>query len=397
MLRMPLTRSSANDTRQTANMTCQASGSETTCQASVPPINALAKDILRHLDEHIDVPTLACPGLEDHETIDSERLADIRTRFLLWTGNLGVMHKPEDPRALDRRLIDAPEVAGRVREILADLQDLLSQRKSTRFGSHVAQALKTNRREVKRPCNCITTQNHSTQEAPSMDEEEAMMMQLLGLQTSRSCTTSWLSASIDDTLRRLFHLSSLITKSSTRDKFVRARMKHRLEMYEPYDVQHVQEKVRYANGRADESLMIRMGKANTSRRQFIVYSREHNDELSRTNQKDDTSSDQDRAKRGYNDTSDEISVGRTILRSEMTKQSAAPTKASTVGLFNPDVFDYGLDDARSCTTVATSIVDGQALSGLKVPELTQYATPGEHFICPLCQTVQRFNGQTTWR
>lgn len=91
------------------------------------PFNAMAKDVLRNLDQQISVPTPACPGLEGHETIGSERLTDIRTRFLLWTGNLGAMHKPEDPRALDRRLLDAPEVGNRVREILGDLQDLLDQ------------------------------------------------------------------------------------------------------------------------------------------------------------------------------------------------------------------------------------------------------------------------------
>ena len=42
-----------------------------------------------------------------------------------------------------------------------------------------------------------------------MDDEDAMMAQLLGLRTSKKCTTSWLAASLDDTLRRLFHLSSI--------------------------------------------------------------------------------------------------------------------------------------------------------------------------------------------
>jgi len=168
-------------------------------------------------------------------------------------------------------------------------------------------------------------------------------------------------------------------------------------MYEQYDVQHVREKIRHASGRADESLVTRLGKANTSRRQFIVYSREHNAELSKANRDDYPSSEQGHTKRGHIGTSDKISVGQSVLRSEITKQSTAPTKASTVGFVNPDAFDYGLDDARSCTSVATSIVDGQTLGRLKVPELTQYAKPGEHFNCPLCQTVQRFNGQSAWR
>jgi hypothetical protein len=100
-------------------------------QESLSPFNAIAKHILRHLDQKINAPAPTCPGLEDHQTLGPERLKDIRTRFLLWTGNLGVMRKPEDPRALDSRLIDAPDVANRVREILKDLGDLLSQCKSS--------------------------------------------------------------------------------------------------------------------------------------------------------------------------------------------------------------------------------------------------------------------------
>lgn len=95
--------------------------------SSLPSFSAIAEEILRDLDHHINIGTTACPELEDHETLGPEKLMDTRTRFLLWTGNLGVMHKAEDPRALDRRLLDAPEVAGRVRDILGDLQDLLSQ------------------------------------------------------------------------------------------------------------------------------------------------------------------------------------------------------------------------------------------------------------------------------
>jgi hypothetical protein len=224
-----------------------------------------------------------------------------------------------------------------------------------------------------------------------------MMMQLLGLQTSKSCINSWLSASLNDTLRRLFHLSSLITKSSTRDRFVRAKEKCRLAMYERHDIQHVREKVKYAGGRADEALVTRLGKANTSRRQFITYSREHIAELSRVDQHHDTSLVPNCTEPERYGTGGKSSVGPSVSRSETTKQSAVPTKASTVGMVDSKEFDYGLDDARSCSTIATSIVDGQALGGLKIPELVHYAKPGEHFICPLCQTVQRFNGQIAWR
>jgi hypothetical protein len=224
-----------------------------------------------------------------------------------------------------------------------------------------------------------------------------MMMQLLGLQTSNSCTASWLSASLDDALRRLFHLSSLITKSSTRDKFARAEVTCRLQAFEPFDIRHVHEKFVCSGGRVDTVLMERLGKANTRRRQFIAYSRKHADELGHFAQVEDISLDPDLTEKSQHTSSEVRSNGHFPNKSEKSKKSEAPTKASTIGPVNINAFDYGLDDARSCTTVATSIVDGKAFSGLKVPELTQYAKRGEHFRCVLCQANQCFNGQSAWR
>jgi hypothetical protein len=106
---------------------CQAHGPDTLRHDDLPSFSVIAKEIIRLLNKNIHSPRLVCPGLEDHEALSSESLADICTRFQLWTGNLGVMHKATDPRALDRRLLSAPEVASRVREILEGLRDLLEQ------------------------------------------------------------------------------------------------------------------------------------------------------------------------------------------------------------------------------------------------------------------------------
>jgi hypothetical protein len=121
------THASTDYPRQNPHMISEVSLPGAESQGNLLPFNAITKQILRHLDQQINTPPPACPGLEDHETLGPEQLKDIRTRFLLWSGNLGVMRNAEDPRALDRRLLDAPEVATRVREILKDLQDLLSQ------------------------------------------------------------------------------------------------------------------------------------------------------------------------------------------------------------------------------------------------------------------------------
>jgi hypothetical protein len=130
---MPPVQGSSEDTckhsKQASPTPCQ--GTRNQCQS--PPFNDIAKEILHQLDQQINTPIPACPGLESHQSVGSEKLADVRTRFKLWTGNLGVMHKSIDPRALDRRLLNAPEVASRVREVLRGLQDLLHQSKPSNF------------------------------------------------------------------------------------------------------------------------------------------------------------------------------------------------------------------------------------------------------------------------
>jgi hypothetical protein len=134
----------AHSTLQSAckvvEMDCQALPPEWTCQTHLHSFNFIAKDVMCTLSQQINAARPACSQLEDHETIGSEKLMDIRTRSLIWTGNLGVMHTLENPFAQD------------------------------------------------------------------------------------------------DTLRRLFHLSSLITRSATRDRFVRAELKRKLQMCETHEM-----------------------------------------------------------------------------------------------------------------------------------------------------------------
>lgn len=118
----------------------------------------------------------ACPGLEDHQMLGSEKLTDVRTLFKLWIGNFGVMLKPMDPCALDRRLDDAPEVASRIREILGGLQDLLYQSKPSNFLSHICRWANAEHQQGGEPCDCSATKTPVDHEEHSMNEEDAMMI-----------------------------------------------------------------------------------------------------------------------------------------------------------------------------------------------------------------------------
>lgn len=88
---------------------------------------SLAEDVLGNVDAQINgpLPCRNCSG--GSEATHSSHLADIRTRFLLWAGNLGAGHRDQDSRSLHKRLEDAPEVAGHIRGILVEIRDLLIQ------------------------------------------------------------------------------------------------------------------------------------------------------------------------------------------------------------------------------------------------------------------------------
>lgn len=124
-----------------------------------------------------------------------------------------------------------------------------------------------------------------------------------------------------------------------------------------------------------EWLTEKLGKANTKRRQYIAYCEGHRAELE----------------------------GDFTEREERTdtpgaaEPSLMPTKASTIDLTGNVGTDDYFDDARSRTTVGTAITGAEDWTSLKVPLLSSYAEHGEHFKCPLCQTMQRFSGQSGWK
>jgi hypothetical protein len=79
---------SLEDAREHSKQASLTACQDTRNQCQSPTFNDIAKEILHQLN----TPMPACPGLEDHQTLGSEKLADVRTRFKLWSGNFGVMH-----------------------------------------------------------------------------------------------------------------------------------------------------------------------------------------------------------------------------------------------------------------------------------------------------------------
>ena len=196
-----------------------------------------------------------------------------------------------------------------------------------------------------------------------------MLRELQRFETSPQCTTATMLASITDSVRRLFKISALIAKATTRDRHTTAMAKVDCSMYRPYYAAHVRAKMSGRN--PPEWMVSRMTEATLKRRQFVQYTDGHYQRLK--------------------DEKEELAPAA------VEKSVAAQTKASTVGEIDLNAADDGFDDLHSITTAATTVDGGDGFSGLKVPALAIYTVPGEHFLCPVCHTTKCFNGQLAWK
>ena len=97
---------------------CQISSTVGTGRDEPPSFAIIVKEIMRMLQNATSSQS-ACPKLDRRQHIGPEKLVDIRTRFLLWIGEVDAIR----PHVLP----NVSEVTSRVRDILVELKDLLRQ------------------------------------------------------------------------------------------------------------------------------------------------------------------------------------------------------------------------------------------------------------------------------
>lgn len=328
-------------------------------------------------------------AIED-DALSAEDIEGQLEKYNLWMGNLGVHHAPHDPRSLEYRLRDAPAVRCRAVQLLGELQDMIREGKQKEY-REMARENTTYILVAVATC----TGDTSTDDLPvtgdgTLSDDEDLVRELSGIETSTHCKQSWWIASISDTISRLFKFSTLLAKSTTRDRYVRAEAVTIDKLDDHFDVAHT--KAKFAGCKAEDWLLERLGKAITKRRMFFLYCREHRYKLSR-----DTESalrrdkDTQRGHTHYNQ-----SGGKSKLDMAHTIASAVQTKASTLGAVNLTAIDSGFDDNRSFSTLATT-VHTSPRHRTRVPDLSDFGTFGEPFECPYCRVICNFSGPYTWK
>jgi hypothetical protein len=208
-----------------------------------------------------------------------------------------------------------------------------------------------------------------------------------------------LQRAIHDTITNLFKLSMIIRKPTPRGRYTASKDTQPLDVSS--DVAHVWQK--FPHTRDHGWLVERLGKANTRRREYFRYRREHRRKLTVAelpNPEDTRNVEND----------GEAAHERPELRESSTREGGgeqAPTvtltKATTF-IDVPRVHEKRPleEDNASLTSYATTTSDG-SLHALRVPDPHDVVGTGmefeygDPFECPYCFTIQVVKDVHEWR
>jgi len=202
--------------------------------------------------------------------------------------------------------------------------------------------------------------------------------------------------SCTDTVTSLFRSSVLIRSATTRDRYAKAAAAQGMPFNPHFDIDHVEHKF----PRLDQAdwLKKRLGIADTQRRQYLRYCREHRQRIGaekRTVEADDGARD-NRITR-TNDHQSSVRQTKESYVSSRPPSTLAVTNASTLNAAALHSLDEVSDEAQSQTSYATSLgVDGDS-GCLRVPTMPENAKSGLPFECPYCWTIQTVTNSRKWK
>jgi hypothetical protein len=271
-------------------------------------------------------------------------MEDTLSRFQLWARNMGAHHAADDKRSADYRLRTVPEALDRVRQLVGelleefdDILDILSE---------------------KRDGEVEEISDHDTSQAEPLSEISELWRMVGG------------------TVTNLMKVSVLIRDGTCRDRYeyaLRAAARGNNTAVTGWDVDHVMAK--YPKLERRRGLVQRLGEANTDRRHFLTYLRDHRDRLAGEEPRESGTMS--------------ISTRATTLTPARINLSALDTVDNFEG---DDVIS-----AMSATTYFTSDGDQEGGGSLRVLPLSSVCLNEMPGLCPYCQRMVLFRSRKAWR
>ncbi|KAG8162228.1 hypothetical protein KVR01_007993 [Diaporthe batatas] len=313
-----------------------------------------------------DVRRILLDVLEKSKTIESpveaRKVEDVLDRFKLWAGNLGALHPAHKRVSLESRLADSPGVRDQICEHLDDMQEasqdllsLLSERRSRlEFNAHDTPE---------------TSNTKEPEHDPTQHEEY----------TSKEEEADYILRMVSECLRALFRIGILVRKATPRDRFELALQRSEYAFSAQFDINYVRERYPKLASEDSDWLVSRLGFANSKRRQFINYARDH------------------RAKLEVEDPTTVTNIvmdATTVRESSKATTFVVPRDLSTSDFLQSSL-DTSIEDDLTSLVSASTAFDHEA--SLRLPSLADMGPDGEYFECPICFTLQSFRTEKAWK
>lgn len=310
-------------------------------------------------------------------------------RYRIWAGNLGAFQKPTSKASLDNRLRESPKVVAQIHDLLHDLfealqdgrvyyapnridstdslvLDIVSGKRPNRLAEPIVDDTEDDfSDEDAEPDPGGQIHAQSTDETDSTPEDDAPLSEAQELfETAKSTITS------------LFRIALMIRKASPRDRYAQALASAESLIDSTFDTRHVSDKFPLLVDQGKLWLCDRLGRAIAQRRQYLKYTRDHQDRIGKEPaglwQPDDAPS---------------------TYGTNSTPHTAAST------LDTPDIPLNTLDfeEAQSQISSVASLLEDKGGSYLRPPRLLDVSQGNNLFECPFCCIVQSFEKENSWQ
>ncbi|KAH7207182.1 hypothetical protein DER44DRAFT_840640 [Fusarium oxysporum] len=282
------------------------------------------------------------PDDNTHNDISLVKLQNELSRFKVWSGNIGAHKKGRS--SLDHRLRDASNIQDQVVELLEDLRESLQDAEGILTGQTTP-----------------WDQDQSPAEFSDDDSDEESFQ----VGAAEKSELSQIFAAIIEDINCLLRLSVSIHNPSPHDRLKKACLTD-TSGYEPFDVQHVYNKL----SKAPKPIAERLGKAISRRRQYFKYRELHHDKLA---------------------SGLELDVKGQM---QSTVASSLPKK---LNVSDPISLEEDVDDVSDTGRSQTSWATSTASSGRrKIPAFPAEAENGP-FECPFCFMMISISSRNHWK
>ncbi|EHK27167.1 uncharacterized protein TRIVIDRAFT_34224 [Trichoderma virens Gv29-8] len=307
---------------------------------------SIAKSVRKCLELFRTLASLPSPPANASYQTALMAITEDEPRFKIWSGNMGA--HTSGRRSLQYRLRDASHLQKQVLALLADLSELLEDALAIVCGSKIPW-------DQIEDDEILADEPDFLQDSNSNDSE---------LQTTE---LEQIASNVPDTIDCLLRLSVAIRNPAPHDHFA-ASVPLDVSHYEPFDIQHVQDKFQ----NIDRILAQRLGHAISRRRQYFKYRESHHLKLAH----------------GLNLT--DQTDGESTIASSIPGHAKNAGFNNTLSTIDEDAVS---DSGISQTSFASSLAD---IERLRIPLPPKSAESGP-FECPFCFMIITATNRVSWK